>query len=142
MTPNDKHYASLISAAWVALDEEHRVDDIGLYYTEDYVRHSPERDYDLTQFANTIRELIAGFPDLKFTLHDVISSENRVSYRWSSVGTHAGMYLNVPPTNRRVEVSGISMAVFRKDQMAEGWTVWNKVSALHRLGIIPLNWER
>ena len=41
--------------------------------------------------------------------------------RWRSTGTHTGTFLEVPPTERHVEVHGVTFARFRDDAVDSEW---------------------
>lgn len=67
------------------------------------------------------RMLRAGFPDLHFTLDDVVAENDRVAVRWTMTGTHAGQYLGTPPTGRRIELHAIVIFRLAKGRLAELW---------------------
>src|SRR5262249_15983950 len=47
-----------------------------------------------------------GFPDLAWTTHEQIAEGDTVVSRFSWTGTQRGEFLGIPPSNRRVNVSG------------------------------------
>ncbi|MBS1881255.1 MAG: ester cyclase [Actinobacteria bacterium] len=131
--------AELIVRAWRVLDGERRLEAMPEFFAEDYVRHSSEGDYDRDQFGEILAALHAGFPDLASSTEETVAEGDRVAYRWVSDGTHAAEYLGVPPTNRRVRATGITISRFGPDgRIVEDWSSWNKTSVLHALGIVPL----
>jgi predicted ester cyclase len=124
---------------WVALDRG-RVDVMQNYFAADYVRHSDEGDLSREGFAEGLAALHAGFPDLESAIEDVISGPDRAAWRWSARGTHDGIYMGVPPTHRRVAFSGITISRFdARGLICEDWASWNRVTVLHRMGILPLD---
>ena len=44
--------------------------------------------------------LRAGFPDLEFEIHDLISDRDRAALRWTASGTHLGRFFDLDPTGR------------------------------------------
>jgi predicted ester cyclase len=128
-----------IEEIWVALDRG-RVDVMQHYFAADYVRHSDEGDLSREGFAEGLAALHAGFPDLESSIEDVISGPDRAAWRWSAGGTHDGIYMGVPPTHRRVTFSGITISRFDEGGLiCEDWASWNRVTVLHRMGILPLD---
>src|SRR5262249_31428682 len=124
---------------WVAIDRG-RVGVMPLYFAADYVRHSDEGDLSREGFAEGLAALHAGFPDLESAIEAVISGPDRAAWLWSARGTHDGIYMGVPPTNRRVTFSGITISRFDEcGLICEDWASWNRVSVLHRMGILPLD---
>src|SRR5690348_16340912 len=61
--------------------------------------------------ANAMR-LISGFPDVQFTLHHLISENDRVAVYWTWEGTHRGAFANIAPTGKRVQQEGMVMYRF------------------------------
>src|SRR5690606_22329322 len=56
----------------------------------DYVGPGGERGPE--GFANVVRGLRAGFPDIRFTLEELVADAERVAVRWTWRGTHAGAF--------------------------------------------------
>lgn len=65
--------------------------------------------------------LRAGFPDLTFTMDDVVSDGDRVVVRWTATGTHGGTIFDVPPTGRRVRWTGIDLIRLEDGKLVELW---------------------
>src|SRR5436190_18913356 len=62
------------------------------------------------------KQLIAmfrtAFPDLRFSVEDQIAEADKVVHRLAAEGTHQGTFLGIPPTNRRVAVTGVNINRF------------------------------
>jgi predicted ester cyclase len=50
-----------------------------------------------------------GFPDVVSTIEDLIAEGDKMVARWRARATHRGEYVDVPPTGRVVEFTGISV---------------------------------
>jgi predicted ester cyclase len=61
------------------------------------------------------------FPDLHFTLDDIICEGNRVAVRWTTTMTHLGDHLGFPPSQKRASLSGSSFLIFENGVIVEGW---------------------
>src|SRR6478752_2739852 len=46
----------------------------------------------------------SGFPDIQWTLDDMIAEGDRVAARFIMRGTHRGEFFGVPPTGKPIEV--------------------------------------
>jgi len=62
-------------------------------------------------FAAPIRALRQAFPDLRYTVEDLVAEGDRVAVRWNWTGTHEGPFAQYPPSHRKVTNHG--MAIFR-----------------------------
>ncbi len=79
----------------------------------------------------------AAFPDLRFTIEDMIAEGETVVVRWSSHGTNKGNLGAIAPTGKQVEVTGVSIARFAGGKMVEGWINWDTYGMLKQLGVVP-----
>jgi steroid delta-isomerase-like uncharacterized protein len=79
----------------------------------------------------------SAFPDLRFTIEDLIADADTVAIRWSSRGTHNGWLDQIPPTGKPVNVTGVSIARFENGKMIEGWISWDALGMLQQIGVVP-----
>jgi steroid delta-isomerase-like uncharacterized protein len=52
------------------------------------------------------RVWFTAFPDLVFTTEDLLVDDNRAALLCRITGSHAGEFFGMPPTGRKIEVSG------------------------------------
>jgi steroid delta-isomerase-like uncharacterized protein len=78
------------------------------------------------------------FPDLQFTIEDMIAEGDTVTYRWSSTGTHLGPLSVIAPSGKKVNVSGMTFVRFADGKIVEGWVNWDTFSLLQQLGVVPV----
>ena len=57
-------------------------------------------------FKTVVVGLRAAFPDLHYTLDDVIAEGDQVAVRWHWTGTHQGAFRGFPPTGKSVTNTG------------------------------------
>lgn len=93
----------------------------------------------LTSGVENIRQHISncrdGFPDLVFTVDDMIAERNEVVTHWTVRGTHKATFLGMAPTNRKANVSGTAIYRIENGKIAEQWSDWNLLSLLEQLGV-------
>jgi steroid delta-isomerase-like uncharacterized protein len=75
------------------------------------------------------------FPDMEFTVEDMIASGEKVALRWTMTGTHEGPMFGVEPTGREVELTAIEMNRFAKGKLIETWTQSDQLGLMQQLGI-------
>jgi predicted ester cyclase len=95
----------------------HVVDEI---YSEDYVLDAPfspdgtARPHALTSGRHGLKERVTlfrtAFPDITFTVDELLADGNAVVARYTFVGTHLGAFGDIEPTGRKVAISGILVA--------------------------------
>jgi steroid delta-isomerase-like uncharacterized protein len=109
-------------------------------YAPDYVLHDPSLPKDLhgpeglKQYAAMTR---AAFPDARVTVEDQVAEGDKVVDRWTATGTHTGEFLGIPPTNRRFEISGITISRFPGGKIVEDWYQGDDLGMMQQLGVIP-----
>jgi predicted ester cyclase len=56
---------------------------------------------------------LRAFPDLHFTIDQMVASGDYVVTRYTATGTHRGELQSIPPTNRHAETHGCTVAEIR-----------------------------
>jgi steroid delta-isomerase-like uncharacterized protein len=79
----------------------------------------------------------AGFPDMRVTIEEQVAEGDRVTNRLTLTGTHTGDFQGMPPTGKRVTVSGINIMRFENGQIVELRGVLDLMGMMQQLGAIP-----
>jgi steroid delta-isomerase-like uncharacterized protein len=85
------------------------------------------------EFVTFYNRLHGAFPDMRVTVEDTIAAEDKVVLRWLAEMTHAGDHLGIPVTNKRVRVTGISIARITNGKIMEGWDNWDQLALMQQL---------
>lgn len=86
------------------------------------------------QIATTYR---TSFPDLRFTIDEIVAEGDNVCVRWTGTGTHRATLQGIPPTNKAATVMGFTMARISGGKVQEDWVCWDQLSMLQQLGVVP-----
>jgi steroid delta-isomerase-like uncharacterized protein len=86
------------------------------------------------QFVTIYR---SAFPDLQFTIEDLIAEGDKVMDRWTVRGTHKGELMGIPATGKQVEVTGMGMFRVSGGKAVELWTNMDVLGMMQQLGVIP-----
>ena len=79
----------------------------------------------------------AGFPDLRFTIEDVIAENEKVVSYWTISGTHMGEFLGIPPTNKKISVDGITIHYIMNGKIMDSYVSWDMWGMMQQLGLAP-----
>lgn len=79
----------------------------------------------------------AAFPDLEGAIEDMIAEGDVIASRWIFQGTHRGELMGIPPTGKRIRISGMDTTRIANGQIAEMRVVMDQLSMLQQLGVIP-----
>ena len=61
------------------------------------------------EFKAVITAFRTSFPDLHFTVEEIIAEGDKVAYRWTARGTHQGEYEGIAPTGKTITTTGITI---------------------------------
>jgi predicted ester cyclase len=79
------------------------------------------------------------FPDVQCTIEDLIAEGDKVVVCWRSRGTHQGHLtsVNLPPTGKEVDFTGISIYRIEGGKIVEAWGLDDRLGLLRQLGAVP-----
>jgi steroid delta-isomerase-like uncharacterized protein len=88
-----------------------------------------------------VTEWLAGFPDLRFTVEQMIEEADRVVTQSVMQGTHIGTWLGIPPTGKRVRIRMMTIHRVTNGRIAEDWVLVESLGFFQQLGLIPATEE-
>lgn len=89
-------------------------------------------------FKRSVANLRVSFPDLRFVLESQKAEEDRVTTRWTAIGTDRGGVLWYPPTGRAATFSGTFTDRFEEGRLVEHRGESDTKALLRRLGLPPV----
>jgi predicted ester cyclase len=102
---------------------------------DDHVLHGPLGNHcGLESIRLSVYGIRAAFPDLRFEITHLLAEGDRVARRWVATGTHAGDFLGIGPTGRRIRLSGIAIDRVVAGKLAETWLDYDILGLLRQLG--------
>lgn len=106
-------------------------------YTPDIVRHDcglPEDVVSLDALRNYFTSNRITFPDINMIIEETIVRGDKIVWRWRIMGTNTGPMGDMPPTGKKVQFSGVSIALLVNGKMVEIWDFYNQAVLLQQLG--------
>jgi steroid delta-isomerase-like uncharacterized protein len=105
----------------------------------DFAAHVPgaAAPLDGEGWQSFLAAFVAGFPDFRLVVEDLVAEGDRVAARWSFQGTHQGMFLGIPPTGKPVRMAAIEVNRVADGKVAEHWVALDQLGLLQQLGAIP-----
>ena len=106
--------------------------------TPDFVFHNASMTIQsLEGFKQFLAMYFTAFPDLHFTIEDLIAEGDTVVVRHSARGTHRGMLMGIPPTGKQISTSGIAIIHFANGKSVEDWFNGDDLGLMQQIGAIP-----
>ena len=84
-----------------------------------------------------VAEWVRGFPDLRFTVEQMIAEEDHVVSRSVMRGTHTGMWLGIAPTGKQVSIRMMVIHRIAHGRIAEDWVLVESLGLFQQLELIP-----
>ena len=129
---------ALAKQAWMAIAAG-QLDRLDEYYATGLVTHPaaglPVEG--LANFKEILGTLNSAFHNMKIDLHEVIAEGDYVASRFNLSFTHAGDFMNIPATNKDVNVPGMDLARISGGKIVEVWGGMDQMSLLMQIGAIP-----
>ena len=75
----------------------------------------------------------AAVSDIHVSFHDAMAEGDRVVLRWSVSMRHTGDGLGVPPTEKVVTTTGISVPRLAGGKFIEGWQNWDMLGLMQQI---------
>ncbi len=88
-------------------------------------------------YRRRVVDLTSSFPDLRFSLDDIIAEKEKVVVSWVISGTHKGEFMNIAPSGKKVTVEGITIHYIRDGKILDSNARWDALGLLRQLGALP-----
>jgi steroid delta-isomerase-like uncharacterized protein len=116
------------------------IEGFGTNLADDFVEHeetpglAPTKDGVLAFF----RMQLAGFPDLRMDVEDVVANGDKVVARVRFIASNRGEFMGMPATGKSVDVQLIDIFRFGADGLVhEHWGVLDALAMMQQLGVVP-----
>lgn len=108
--------------------------------SEDFVIHFPRPGEEVRGQENVKQfytELRHAFPDIRFTIVDLLAEGDKVVTHWSASGTHKGEFKGIPATGKYVTFTAMDIDKIADGKFVECWTNVDELGLMHQLQAIP-----
>jgi steroid delta-isomerase-like uncharacterized protein len=135
---------SILALARRSFDEIWNNGNLGVadeLFSPDYVNHDPVSPEvppgpeGVKQIAKMYRR---AFPDLRFTIEEMLATGDKVITRWTGEGTHRAPLRGLPASGRQVRITGISIHRIAGGRIVETWVNWDTLGMMEQLGAAPV----
>ncbi len=141
-TMSTEENKTLVKQALNELYEAMKGGDIDAYVekfvSNDFICHDPVTgEGDLEALENEIKELRDAFPDLEWTVEDMIAEGDKVVIRVMHRATHQGEFMGIKPTGKQVAYGSTTTFRLKDGKLAEEWVYSDYLGLMQQLGVIP-----
>lgn len=115
-----------------------RIDAAGDYFWDDMVELAPfpGQGPGLAGLQDVLRQLRVAFPDIHWTVEEQLVDGDRVLTRFTWRGTHRGIFLGVPATDRSASVWGMVIDRLEEGRIKETRIIMDMLGLMMQLGAV------
>jgi len=84
-----------------------------------------------------IQMMRGGFPDIQWTLEEMIAEGDKVAARFTMRGTHLGTFFGVAPTGKKIAVQAMNIYRLSSGQFIEERGQPDMLELLQQIGVVP-----
>jgi steroid delta-isomerase-like uncharacterized protein len=88
-----------------------------------------------------VAEWLSAFPDLRFTVEQLVAEGDQVVTRSVMQGTHTGSWAGVAATGKRVTIRMMVIQRIADGKIVEDWVLVESLGLLQQLGLLPATQE-
>lgn len=88
-------------------------------------------------YARAVTEFVNAFPDLQFTVLDMIAENDKVVAFWNISGTHQGEFRGIAATGKKISVDGITIHQLANGKIMDSYASLDMWAMMRQLGAVP-----
>ncbi len=112
----------------------HKLDLLDEILGPNYVGHVNAHDIKGIEAAKGfIGGFIEGIPDAKYTVEETLTTEDKVIARWICTGTQTGNFFGSSPSNKGINVNGITIFEIIDGKINQLWNNWDQFTLVQQL---------
>jgi predicted ester cyclase len=71
----------------------------------EYIEHLPTGDVPLAQLKKYANTFFIAFPDIHFTVKNMVAEGDKIAVLVNWRATHRGEYMGIPPTGKKIDIA-------------------------------------
>lgn len=87
------------------------------------------------EWASFIEANREGFPDIEFSIEELVTGDDVVMVELTITGTHTGEFMGIPPTDREIEIPAVDKFVVQHGQVVEWRPYFDSQEIPEQLGL-------
>jgi steroid delta-isomerase-like uncharacterized protein len=108
----------------------------------DAIFHVPGRSEPMrgpAGYLAIIQMMRGGFPDIQWTIEEMVAEGDKVAARFTMRGTHLGTFFGTPSTGKKIAVQALNIYRLSGGQIVEETGQPDLLGLLQQIGAVPAN---
>jgi predicted ester cyclase len=106
-------------------------------FAPDEVSYFAGQPFDYAAHAQFDAMLFTAFPDMQFTIEDLLADGDTVVARTTARGIQTGEFQGIPATGAAATASAIAIYRLAGGKVVEQWLEYDQLGLLQQLGVVP-----
>jgi steroid delta-isomerase-like uncharacterized protein len=109
-------------------------------FAPNFVQHEPPPETVTNREALRpyVSAYLSAFPDLRFSIDDLIAEGDKVVWRFTAKGTNNGPLMGMPPSGKNCIITGQIILRLENSRMVEAWLNLDALGMMQQLGVIQM----
>src|SRR5262249_39807169 len=86
-------------------------------------------------YKRQVTRFIKAFPDLRVSIEDAVTENEKLVVAWNLSGTHQGEFMGVPATSRKISVDGITINHIVNGKIMDSYVSYDALGLLQQIGV-------
>lgn len=109
--------------------------------SEDAIFYAPTSSEPLrgpAGYMSVLNMMRGGFPDIQWTLEEIVAEENTIAVRFIMQGTHQGYFFGIPPTGKEIKVNAMNFYYFLDGKIVKEYGQPDIFGLLQQIGAVQM----
>lgn len=107
-------------------------------FDTNFIAHgSPDPARGIESVKQNTTNVVTAFPDIHYTIDDMVAEGDKVAIRFTQQGTHQGDFMGIAATGKKFTSSGIIIQRITSGKVAEWWVGIDAFVIMQQLGVVP-----
>ena len=84
-----------------------------------------------------VREWLEAFPDLTFSVEQMVASGERVASHLIMQGTQTGTWMGIAPSGKQISIQMMTIHRIEAGKIVEDWVLVDSLGLFQQLGLVP-----
>ncbi len=107
---------------------ENSINRVNIIFSDNYTAEINGQTLNRREGIIAVSNFFDAFPDVKFTIHDSFQEGKKIVTRWTCNGSHWGEFAGYEPTQKSVQIQGITIFEINKTHIEKIWTIYDELN--------------
>ena len=119
---------------YIDILNKRRLDLLDQIFSEEYI--NVQGDKGPVGFERAANSMTQAFPDIQWTIEDLIAEGDKVMVKWFWEGTNTGSFNGFPPSNQFIKHTAVVIFDFEDEKVVKNWMLFDRLSFFQQMGIL------